>query len=87
MRPLNERWHQTLKNRNLLENHYLLGALKAAIGDFVDHYNHRRVHESRGNVTKANVYFGRAPTMLLERTRIKEQTIRQRRVFDHGSGA
>ena len=36
-----ERWHQTLKNRILLENHYLPGALEAAVGDFVDHYNHQ----------------------------------------------
>ncbi len=39
-----ERWHQTLKNRVLLENHYLPGALEAAIGEFIDHYNHRRAH-------------------------------------------
>ena len=39
-----ERWHQTLKNRTLLENHYLPGELEAAIGAFVDHYNHCRVH-------------------------------------------
>jgi len=45
-----ERWHQTLKNRILLENHYLPGALETAIGDFVDHYNHRRCHESLYNV-------------------------------------
>jgi transposase InsO family protein len=37
-----ERWHQTLKNRILLENHFLPGALEAQIGAFVDHYNYRR---------------------------------------------
>ena len=37
-----ERWHLTLKNRILLENYYLPGALKCAIADFVEHYNHRR---------------------------------------------
>ena len=58
--PRIERWHQTLKNRILLENHHLPGALKHAIGDFVDDYNHRRCHESLGNVTPADVYFGRA---------------------------
>ena len=30
-----ERWHQTLKNRILLENYYLPGELEAKIGDFV----------------------------------------------------
>ena len=34
-----ERWHQTLKNRILLENYYLPGDLEARIDTFVDHYN------------------------------------------------
>jgi putative transposase len=48
------RWHQTLKNRILLENHCLPGAFEVAIGDFVDRCNHRCVHESHGNVTPAD---------------------------------
>jgi transposase InsO family protein len=35
-----ERWHQTLKNRILLENYFLPGDLEAHIEAFVDHYNH-----------------------------------------------
>src|SRR5262249_8476253 len=54
-----ERWHQTLKNRILLENYYLPGDLEAQIGDFVAYYNHLRYHESIGNLTPADVYFGR----------------------------
>src|SRR6056297_1887413 len=46
-----ERWHQTLKNRILLESRYMPGALEAAIGDFADQFGHWRVHESFGNVT------------------------------------
>jgi len=34
-----ERWHQTLKNRILLENYFLQGDLEAQIEAFVDHYN------------------------------------------------
>ena len=37
-----ERWHQTLKNRILLENHFQQESLEAAIDEFVGHYNHRR---------------------------------------------
>ena len=37
-----ERWHQTLKNRILLENYYLPGDLEASIERFVEHYNHNR---------------------------------------------
>jgi putative transposase len=40
-----ERWHQTLKNRILLENYYLPGDLEAQIGHFIEHYNHHRYHE------------------------------------------
>jgi len=40
-----ERWHQTLKNRILLENYFLPGDLEAQIEAFVDHYNHQRYHE------------------------------------------
>ena len=54
-----ERWHQTLKNRILLENYYLPGDLEAHIERFVEHYNHRRYHESLKNLTPADVYFGR----------------------------
>jgi hypothetical protein len=52
-------WHQTLKNRILLENYFLPGDLEAQIEAFVDNYNHQRYHESLDNVTPADVYFGR----------------------------
>ena len=54
-----ERWHQTMKNRVLLENYYLPGDLERQIGAFVDYYNNERYHESLNNVTPADVYFGR----------------------------
>jgi putative transposase len=75
-----ERWHQTLKNRILLENYYLPGDLQAQINAFVDDYNHRRYHESINNLTPADVYFGRGQTILLQRERIKRKTIKQRRL-------
>ena len=75
-----ERWHQTLKNRILLENYYLPGDLEAHIDRFVEHYNHRRYHESLQNLTPADVYFGRGQTILLQRERIKRDTIKQRRL-------
>jgi transposase InsO family protein len=75
-----ERWHQTLKNRILLENYFLPGDLEAQIKTFVDDYNHRRYHESIDNLTPADVYFGRGLTILAERERIKQQTIANRRL-------
>src|ERR1700730_12299378 len=82
-----ERWHQTLKNRILLENYYLPGDLEAQIDAFVQYYNQRRYHESIGNLTPADVYFGRGPTILLERERIKRQTIANRRLQHHAQAA
>jgi transposase InsO family protein len=75
-----ERWHQTMKNRVLLENYYLPGDLKAQIGAFVEHYNHRRYHESLNNLTPADVYFGRGQSILQRRETIKRKTIALRRL-------
>ena len=82
-----ERWHQTLKNRILLENYYLPGDLRQQIGAFVDHYNHRRYHESLQNLTPADVYFGRGETILKQRERIKRKTIETRRLLHRKSAA
>lgn len=82
-----ERWHQTLKNRVLLENYYLPGALEQAISQFIDYYNHHRCHESIGNVTPADAYFGRAPQILEERRKIKEETFKLRRLHNQAQAA
>ena len=75
-----ERWHQTLKNRVLLENYYFPGDLEANVGAFVEHYNHRLYHESLNNLTPANVYFGRGQKILMQREKIKRITIQNRRL-------
>ena len=62
-----ERWHLSLKSRILLENYYLPGDLERAVADFVEHYNHRRYHESLDNLTPADVYFGRGARILKRR--------------------
>jgi transposase InsO family protein len=82
-----ERWHQTLKHRILLEKYYPPGDLKSQIAHFVDHYNHRRYHESLPNLTPADVYFGGGQTILLERERIKRGIIKQRRLQHHSKAA
>ena len=75
-----ERWHQTLKNRILLENYFLPGDLEQQIEAFVEHYNHQRYHESLNNVTPADAYFGRAQAIIQQRERTKRQTIEYRRL-------
>jgi transposase InsO family protein len=74
-----ERWHLSLKSRILLENYYLPGDLERAVAAFIDHYNHRRYHESLDNLTPADVYFGRGTRILERRQAIKRRTIAQRR--------
>ncbi len=81
-----ERWHQTMKNRVLLENYFLPGDLEQKIGAFVDYYNNRRYHESLGNLTPADVYHGRGAKILKMREKIKKQTIQKRRL-QHQSAA
>ena len=82
-----ERWHQTMKNRVLLENYYLPGQLEHQIKAFVEHYNHRRYHESLSNVTPADVYFERDKSILRERRRIKHHTMKQRRLHHQRQAA
>ena len=74
-----ERWHLSLKSHILLENYDLPGDLERAIADLIDHYNHRRYHESLDNLTPADVYFGRGQNILELRKEIKRRTIEQRR--------
>ena len=82
-----ERWHQTLKNRILLENYFLPGDLRQKIDAFVNHYNYHRYHESLKNLTPADVYFGRGETILKQRERIKRKTIETRRLLNRKSAA
>jgi len=82
-----ERWHQTLKNRILLDNYFFPADLKVQIEAFVDHYNHQRYHESLNNLTPADVYFGRGQTILLQRERIKRKTLETRRLHHRKSAA
>ena len=82
-----ERWHQTMKNRILLENYDLPRALEAEIAEFVEQYNHQRYHESLSNLTPADVYFGRRQTNLREHECIKRRTSRQRRLMQYQNAA
>ncbi len=66
-------------HRILLENYDLPGDLERAVAAFVDHYKHRRYHESLDNLTPADVYFGRGQNILEMRKEIKRRTIEQRR--------
>jgi transposase InsO family protein len=78
-----ERYHRSLKNQILLENYYLPGQLEARLAAFVEFYNTRRYHQSLGNLTPADIYCGRASTILARRQTIKRKTIELRRRLHH----
>ena len=73
-----ERWHQTLKNRIVLENYFLPGDLKKQVRQFIDHYNNYRHHERLKNITPADAFFGRDTAIIEKRRKIKELTIQTR---------
>jgi putative transposase len=73
-----ERYHRTMKNVVKLDNYYFPEELKRALNDFVHYYNYERYHESLGNLTPADVYFGRAEKILRQRRKIKDRTIKLR---------
>ena len=75
--------YRSIKNQILLENYYLPGQLEARLAEFVDYYNTRRYHESLHNLTPADIYSGRALTILARRQTIKHKTIELRRRRHH----
>ncbi len=82
-----ERWQPTLETRILPETPYLPGALEEAPEAFVTHCNHCRYHESPGNLTPADVSFGRDHTILSERRKIKDRPLKQSRSLNLGRAA
>ena len=82
-----ERWHQTLKNRILLENYYLPGELKQRIGLFIEYYNNHPYHESLNNVTPADVYCGRDTAKIERRRKIKKRTLQARHLYHQQQAA
>ena len=52
--------------------------LSMAIRSFVHYYNNQRYHEALGNVTPADVYFGRKDEILERRREVREATLRAR---------
>ena len=74
-----ERWHRTMKDKILLEHYYMPSELESRIGEFINHYNQRRYHESLNNLTPEDVWLGRGETILEQRRRIKAKTMTLRK--------
>ena len=70
-----ERYHQTLKGRLNQTPFEMPSELRDAIVSFVAYYNYRRYHEALGNVTPADVYYGRREQILSWRKEAKSKTL------------
>ena len=58
--------------------------LELAIADFVDYYNYRRYHKALGNVTPADVLYGRREQIIQRRKEVQLLTIKYRRDYNQG---
>ena len=74
-----ERYHRSMKNTILLDNYYLPTHLESEIARWVEYYNNERYHDSLGNITPRDKYFGREERIFAQRRKIKKQTIKRRR--------
>ena len=77
-----ERYHRSMKNVINLQKYYFPWEVEQEIGRFVEYYNNERYHESLGNVTPADVYFGRHREIVTRREQIKRRTLKQRKHYN-----
>ena len=79
-----ERYQQSLKKQVNQLTYAFPGELEKAIMDFVDYYNHHRYHIALGNVTPADVLYGRREEILKRRKEVQIATISRRKNYNHG---
>jgi transposase InsO family protein len=77
-----ERYQQSLKREVNQLPYELPSQLERAIADFVDYYNYHRYHKALGNVTPADVLYGRREEIMEHRKEVKIQTINRRRDYN-----
>jgi transposase InsO family protein len=77
-----ERYQQSLKREVNQLPYELPSQLERAIAHFVDYYNHRRYHKALGNVTPADVLYGRREEVLERRKEVQILTINRRRDYN-----
>jgi len=78
-----ERYQQSVKREVNQLPYELPSQLEKAIADFVDYYNYRRYHKALGNVTPADVLYGRRDDILQRRKEVQKLTISLRRSYNH----
>jgi transposase InsO family protein len=74
-----EHYQQTVKHEVNEVPYELPGQLGKAIAGFVEYYNFYRYHKALGNVTPADVLYGRREQTLQRRKEMPAQTTQHRR--------
>jgi transposase InsO family protein len=79
-----ERYQQSLKRVVNQLPYELPGQLEKAIADFVDYYNYHRYHKALGDVTPADVLYGRREEIIKRRREVRAQTTNRRKDYNRG---
>ncbi|MCB9092971.1 MAG: IS3 family transposase [Halobacteriovoraceae bacterium] len=77
-----ERYHKSMKLVVKQHEYDSPNVLKTAIGQYVHYYNKYRYHESLGNVTPDDVYYGRRKSIIEKRNKKKKLTYEMRKKYN-----
>jgi putative transposase len=79
-----ERYHKSLKKVVKLHTYDCPNELKAEVGKFISQYNKSRYHESLGNVTPDDVFYGRRDGIIKVRNQKRRLTFMRRKEYNCG---
>tara|TARA_Y100000768_G_C23986079_1_gene688914 strand:+ start:3587 stop:4564 length:978 start_codon:yes stop_codon:yes gene_type:complete len=79
-----ERYHKSMKSVIKLHVYDCPNNLKAEIGKFISHYNKSRYHESLGNVTPNDVFYGKRKQIIKARKEKQKLTFMRRKNYNCG---
>ena len=80
-----ERYHKSLKSKVKLHIYGCPNDLKAEVGKFISFYNKKRYHESLGNVTPDDVFYGRREKIIKAREEKRRLTLLRRKEYNQSS--
>ncbi|MCF8059310.1 MAG: integrase core domain-containing protein [Bacteriovoracaceae bacterium] len=80
-----ERYHKSLKSKVKLYVYSCPNELKSEVDKVINFYNQSRYHESLGNVTPDEVFYGRREKIIKEREEKRRLTIMRRKNYNRGS--
>lgn len=80
-----ERYHKSLKSKVKLHVYGCPNDLKAEVGKFISYYNKKRYHESLGNVTPDDVFYGKREEVIKLREEKRRLTLARRKEYNRTS--